>query len=82
MSDKFVLLEILPVSYVMQAGLKCSINLTRHLLRAKFEVYCSIVHRSLFHSVACVLIMRVQYCSVFGCRTIHDLRQPKLKGGV
>ena len=38
MSDKFVLLEILSVSYIIQAGLKCLINLTRHLLRVKFEV--------------------------------------------
>ena len=46
MSDKFVLLETLSVSYVIQAGLKCSINLTRHLLRVKFEVHS--VHCSLF----------------------------------
>ena len=38
MSDKFVLLEILSVSYVMQAGLNGLINLTCHLLRVKFEV--------------------------------------------
>ena len=38
MSDKFVLLEILSISYIIQAGLKGLINLTRHLLRVKFEV--------------------------------------------
>ena len=39
MSDKSVLLKTLSVSDVVEASLKGSINLTRHLLRARFEVY-------------------------------------------